>query len=76
MTTPKTELPEAEQAPAAALAADPMATYRDTVFTSRTLILPDHRTLHVLRGRVAVPKADTLAVNYLKAHNELELLKE
>ena len=54
-----------------------VVTYRDKVFTSRTLILPtDGRPLPVLKGRVEVPSTDTEALAYLDASAEHELLKE
>lgn len=54
-----------------------VVTYRDKVFTSRTLILPkDGRPLPVLKGRVEVPATDAEALAYLDASAEHELLKE
>ena len=50
--------------------------FRDTLYTSRTLILPDDRTLAVVKGAVSVNTSDDLALNYLKTHAEFELLKE
>jgi len=63
---------------AAANPAPPMATviFRDTVFTSRTLILPDDRTLTVAKGVASANAADDVALKYLKAHAEFEQLKE
>jgi hypothetical protein len=40
------------------------------------LILPDDRTLAVVKGAVSVNTSDDLALNYLKTHAEFELLKE
>lgn len=51
-------------------------TFRDTLYTSRTLILPDDRTLAVAKGIVAVTTTDDVALKYLKAHAEFEQLKE
>jgi hypothetical protein len=51
-------------------------TFSDTLYTSRTLILPDDRTLAVVKGAVSVNTSDDLALNYLKTHAEFELLKE
>ena len=51
-------------------------TFRDTLYTSRTLILPDDRTLDVVKGAVSVNTSDDLALNYLKTHIEFEQLKE
>ncbi|MFJ7106746.1 hypothetical protein ACIQU2_03780 [Pseudomonas sp. NPDC098740] len=67
-----TEQPAADQSPA-----DLLLTFRDKVYTSRTLIIPDSdRTLLVAKGRVEVSVSDEQAVAYLKAHPELEPLKE
>lgn len=51
-------------------------TFRDTLYTSRTLILPDDRTLVVAKGVIAVSTTDDVALKYLKAHAEFEQLKE
>lgn len=51
-------------------------TFRDTLYTSRTLILPDDRTLAVAKGVIAVSTTDDVALKYLKAHAEFEQLKE
>ncbi|CAI8897381.1 AbrB family transcriptional regulator [Pseudomonas sp. IT-194MI4] len=51
-------------------------TFRDTLYTSRTLILPDDRTLAVAKGVIVVSTTDDLALKYLKAHAEFEQLKE
>lgn len=48
--------------------------YADSVFTSRTLVLPSGRTLAVARGQVAADDAEALA--YLKAHPDFEPVKE
>lgn len=54
-----------------------VVTYRDKVFTSRTLILPkDGRPIPVLKGCVEVPATDAEALAYLDASAEHELLKE
>jgi hypothetical protein len=51
--------------------------FRDKVYTSRQLILPEtRRSLPVVRGMVEVPGSDTEAVKFLKAHDEFELLRE
>jgi hypothetical protein len=66
------EQPAADQSPA-----DLLLTFRDKVYTSRTLIIPDSaRTLLVAKGHVEVSVSDEQAVAYLKAHPELEPLKE
>ncbi|MEC6743276.1 hypothetical protein [Pseudomonas qingdaonensis] len=63
MATPKKTEPEA---PAGATA------FRDTVFTSRTLILPDGRSLPVTQSRVIVGPGDTIALEYLQGHPDLQ----
>ncbi|RMT89858.1 hypothetical protein ALP41_04292 [Pseudomonas savastanoi pv. nerii] len=50
-------------------------TYRDTLFTSRTLILPDERTLAVAKGIVTAQADDTVALECLRAHPDLEPLE-
>jgi hypothetical protein len=51
--------------------------FRDKVYTSRHLILPEtRRSLPVARGLVEVPGTDIEAIKFLKAHDEFELLKE
>lgn len=61
-TLKKTEL----EAPAGATA------FRDTVFTSRTLILPDGRSLLVTQSRVIAGPGDTIALEYLQGHPDLQ----
>ncbi|WP_330213589.1 hypothetical protein [Pseudomonas sp. Z18(2022)] len=57
--------------------AEPGATFRDKLYTSRTLILPDSgRALAVLKRQVSVPAADTEARAYLETNEEFELLQE
>ncbi|MGP6427759.1 hypothetical protein [Pseudomonas pharyngis] len=51
-------------------------TFRDTLYTSRTVILPDGRTLAVAKAQVSVDGADDVALKCLKAHAEFEQLKE
>lgn len=51
-------------------------TFRDTVYTSRTLILPGDRTLAIAKGMVSVSTTDDAALKYLNAHVEFEPLKE
>lgn len=46
--------------------------FRDTVYTSRTLILPDGRSLPVAGGRVMAAADDTVALEYLKGHPDLK----
>lgn len=67
-----TEQPAADQSPA-----DLLLTFRDKVYTSRTLIIPgSDRTLLVAKGHVEVSVSDEQAIAYLKAHPELEPPKE
>ena len=55
----------------------PGSTFRDKLYTSRTLILPDSGCpLAVSKAQVSVPAADAEALEYLKAHEEFELLQE
>ncbi|MFA0994393.1 MULTISPECIES: hypothetical protein [Pseudomonas syringae group] len=49
--------------------------YRDTLFNSRTLILPDDRTLSVAKGIAKAQADDTVALEYLRAHPDLEPLE-
>ena len=49
--------------------------YRDKLFTSRTLILPDERTLAVAKGIVTAQADDTVALECLRAHPDLEPLE-
>jgi hypothetical protein len=56
---------------------DLLLTFRDKVYTSRTLIIPkSKRTLAVAKGCVAVSASDEQAVSYLKNIAEFEPLKE
>jgi hypothetical protein len=67
------EVSAEEQVPAV----DLLLSFRDKVFTSRTLIIPkSKRTLAVAKGRVAVSASDEQAVSYLKINPEFEPLKE
>ncbi|EJM94735.1 hypothetical protein [Pseudomonas sp. GM67] len=67
------ELPADDQPPAA----DLLLTFRDKVYTSRTLIIPKtNRTLSVAKGVVEVSASDEQALTYLKANVEFEPLKE
>ncbi|NVZ50271.1 hypothetical protein HX792_07995 [Pseudomonas sp. B6002] len=57
--------------------AEPSSTFRDKLYTSRILILPDSgRPLAVLKAQVTVQATDAEALEYLKAHEEFELLQE
>lgn len=67
-----TEQPAAEQS-----SADLLLTFRDKVYTSRTLIIPgSDRTLSVAKGCIEVSVSDEQAIAYLKAHPEIEPPKE
>ncbi|KTB85967.1 hypothetical protein AO069_24605 [Pseudomonas syringae pv. syringae PD2774] len=63
---------EAVSNPAPAVA---VRMYRDTLFTSRTLILPDDRTLSVAKGIVTALADDAVAVQCLSTHPDLEPLE-
>ncbi|APC14932.1 hypothetical protein BLL42_04075 [Pseudomonas frederiksbergensis] len=52
------------------------ATFRDTVYTSRTLILSDDRELAVAKGIVSVSTTDAMALKFFKDNAEFEPLKE
>ncbi|MDP9526152.1 hypothetical protein [Pseudomonas protegens] len=49
------------------------AVFRDTLYTSRVLILPDGRQLAVAQGRVSAPTGDSVALEYLSNHPDLQL---
>lgn len=49
--------------------AQPGRVFRDTLYTSRTLILPDGSTLAVTKARVTATTDEQIA--FLKAHPEL-----
>lgn len=53
-----------------------VTTFRDTLYTSRTVILTDGRTLDVVKGEVSVNASDDVALKCLKDHTEFEPLKE
>lgn len=55
----------------------PVRVFRDKLYTSRTLILPDSdRSLAVFKALLWVAETDTEALDYLKANEEFELLQE
>ena len=54
--------------------ADPVRTFRDKVYTSRTLILPGGATLAVAKGRVSA--VDDQQFQYLNSHPDFERLTE
>jgi hypothetical protein len=63
--------------PVTAIAVEPIGAprvFRDKLFTSRTLILPDGATLSVEAGRVTACGDDQYA--FFKAHPDLEQLPE
>ena len=67
-----TEKPGADQSPAPEL----LLKFRDTVYTSRTLIISDTgRTLPVAKSCAEVAASDEAALSYLKAHEEFEPLE-
>ena len=53
---------------------DPFRTFRDKVYTSRTLILPSGEALPVAKGRVTATTEDQL--QYLSTHPDFERLTE
>lgn len=68
MTTTKkpAELPgEAPAAPGASV-------FRDTLYTSRVLVLPDGRQLAVKHGQVTTEAGDQVALEYLSKHPDLQ----
>jgi len=70
------DLPAPESVTISAVQMTSTLTFRDTLYTSRTVILPDGRTLAVAKARVSVDGADDVALKCLKAHTEFEQLKE
>lgn len=48
--------------------------FRDTLFTSRVLILPEGRTLRVAKGQVSVLSTDTVGLTYLQARADFVAL--
>ena len=54
--------------------ADPVRTFRDKVYTSRTLILPNGATLPVAKGRAMA--VDDHQFQYLNSHPDFERLTE
>lgn len=54
--------------------ADPVRTFRDKVYTSRTLILPGGATLAVAKGRATA--VDDQQFQYLNTHPDFERLTE
>jgi hypothetical protein len=67
-----TDISTADPSPARNL----LLTFRDKVYTSRTLIIPDTgRTLPVAKGLVEVSVSDEQALSFLKANQEFEPLE-
>ncbi|MDK1394837.1 hypothetical protein [Pseudomonas protegens] len=64
MSTPK-------KLPAEAAGASPTV-FRDTLYTSRVLILPDGRQLAVVQGQVSADAGDSAALEYLTKHPDLQ----
>ena len=46
--------------------------FRDTLYTSRVLILPDGRQLAVAQGQVSADAGDSAALEYLSKHPDLQ----
>lgn len=46
--------------------------FRDTLYTSRCLFLPDGRQLAVAQARLSVEPGDTVALDYLNKHPDLQ----
>ena len=68
--------PQPQPQPGLQKAADRTMKFRDRMYTSRTLVLPElGRTLPVAKGCVEVSVSDEQAVSYLKAHQEFEPLE-
>ncbi|AZC23229.1 hypothetical protein [Pseudomonas sessilinigenes] len=53
-------------------AAPGTSVFRDTLYTSRVLILPDGRQLAVKRGQVTAEAGDQVALDYLRSHPDLQ----
>ncbi|CRL47763.1 hypothetical protein [Pseudomonas sp. URMO17WK12:I11] len=71
---PLAELPQPQPQPQPR-ATNLMLKFRDKVYTSRTLIIPDTgRALPVAKAAVEVSASDEQALSYLKAHDEFEPL--
>ncbi|MGC5702330.1 hypothetical protein J4P02_19210 [Pseudomonas sp. NFXW11] len=49
-----------------------LAVFRDNLYTSRMLILPDGRQLSVEQGQVSADAADSAALDYLRQHPDLQ----
>ncbi|MCO7614672.1 hypothetical protein NJH83_31020 [Pseudomonas chlororaphis] len=67
MSTPKKQTDESTSAGP--------AVFRDTLYTSRVLILPDGRQLAVAQGQVSVDAGDSAAREYLSKYPDLQRLE-
>ncbi|WP_277760817.1 hypothetical protein [Pseudomonas sp. A34-9] len=65
-----------ESVPISTVQANSTVTFRDTLYTSRTVVLPDGRTLAIAKAQVSVDGTDDVALKCLKANAEFEQLKE
>lgn len=52
----------------------PLRVFRDKIYTSRTLVMPDGRSLPVSKGEIAAFGDDQF--EFLNAHPDLELVEE
>lgn len=74
MSKPLDIKPDASTPPKNAPQVDPGRLFRDKVYTSRTLILPNGATLPVAKGRVSAFGDDQF--QYLSTHPDFEPLTE
>lgn len=72
-TTAVAALPEPVQTESPA-PIGPARVFRDTLYTSRTLVMPDGRTVPVIAGQVTARGDDQYA--FLKAHPDMQQLTE
>ena len=61
---------------AAATPLEAIVVFRDRVYTSRTLFLPDDRQLKVAKGLVWVAESDSIGRQYLDDHVDFKPLPE
>ncbi|WP_223547294.1 hypothetical protein [Pseudomonas sp. A-B-19] len=60
-----------------ALASATLSFFRDTLYTSRVLVLLDaERTLNVEKGQVAVASDDTVALEYLRGRKDFVAVED
>ena len=76
MAKPQDDSTTQDSAAIQPISAASLLTFRDTLYTSRTVILPDGRTLPVAKSLVSAEVGDDVALKYLKAHPEYVQLKE